>query len=460
MLLSQLGIRLNEVAALYATAKTNALSQQGKSRYLFDTIIPSDRLVIAGNGAALRTTRGEMIDFQSMTVNCLLGQNDPWVKLNQISYLLSDRPSFHSTRFGSELYYSLPSRLARLGIAGIPDPAISHRQCNGSDVIEQAIAAAYQGRGRRNRLISFTGSYHGQNLTCYAVSHLQRKHMFLTEPPEVLFIEAPENANCGGVEAQLSAAEAQALDTVGANATKAFAVILEPIQVNNDVNCFSRRFLAELKRLCLGHDIALIFDEVQTGFGWLGRLTAAEYLAVVPTAIVLGKAITAGNGPLAILVSEQRLRHVCYGTAAKTNGADVRALVAAHAVLDRLLGIPKNSIPDFVTDPLRSDLVTGLIHTVPPKSMEVERALQAIVDDRIGIERVNGEGMIRGLPVFGRGGKADAARAAKIVDACFERGLFLRHGNHVLIVKPPITITSEQIEKGAAILHDAIRACQ
>lgn len=105
----------------YASESLPARSNAEPSSFLVDTILPSDRLALSGEGAVIQTSHGELIDFQSMTVNCILGQNDPWVKLQQMAYLASDRPSFHTTRLGSELYFSLPQRLVDMSLANIED---------------------------------------------------------------------------------------------------------------------------------------------------------------------------------------------------------------------------------------------------------------------------------------------------------------------------------------------------
>ncbi len=44
------------------------------------------RNIISGKGALLFTDAGEMIDKASMTVNCILGQNDAWIKSNLIAF--------------------------------------------------------------------------------------------------------------------------------------------------------------------------------------------------------------------------------------------------------------------------------------------------------------------------------------------------------------------------------------
>src|SRR5438445_7683440 len=46
-----------------------------------------------------------LIDLCSMTANTVLGINDPWVKLKQAAYLLSQRPHYVTARMGTELTY-------------------------------------------------------------------------------------------------------------------------------------------------------------------------------------------------------------------------------------------------------------------------------------------------------------------------------------------------------------------
>jgi acetylornithine/succinyldiaminopimelate/putrescine aminotransferase len=124
--------------------------------------------------------------------------------------------------------------------------------------------------------------------------------------------------------------------------------------------------------VCSEYDICLIFDEVQTGFGWLGYLLAADAMKATPNIIAFGKAITSGNGPLAITIAESKYGDLKYGTSEKTNGANVRSLVAADVVLDRLLSVPDEHIPEFVTGNLRRELSQGLLSTVAIKSHILE----------------------------------------------------------------------------------------
>lgn len=450
-------LSLSKLACLYDSAKTDLAIADGKVHYLSDSIVPEDVFAISGAGASVMTNCGELLDLSSMTVNCILGQNDPWVKLKQVAYLLSDRPSFHTTKLGSEIYYSLPKRLATLRVGGIDSPIVSHRQCNGSDATELAIQAAYNERRGRRLLVSFEGSYHGQNLTAYLVSSVQKQHMFLLDSCNVEFLPAPPISRRLVSKDELSEVESEGLNKLESRASATFAIILEPIQMNNGVRPFSGSFLQEIRAICNRHEICLIYDEVQTGFGWLGHLSAAEYSGVIPDIACFSKALTAGNGPLALTVCAPRYRGLKYGSASKTSGADVRSLVAADAVLDRLLGLDEESIPDFVGGELRKNLLCGLLSTVPAKGQLLEICLGEVARRCEGIVgHILGEGLIRGIEILTPAGEANAEMATKIANDCFHQGLLIRNSGHVLIIKPPLVITRGQLARATEILDAVI----
>ncbi|SOY83434.1 putative Acetylornithine transaminase [Cupriavidus taiwanensis] len=358
-----------------------------------------------------------------------------------------------TTKLGSELYYSLPQRLINLGVGGIKDAVVSHRQCNGSDAVEHAIKAASVAHPDRRFLVSFEGSYHGQNLTAYTVSHVQRRHKFLAESNSVVYLPAPDGTDSIYTDYGLSARERQALDQLELIAPNVFAVIVEPIQMNNGVQPYSSSYLRALLQVCALHDICLIYDEIQTGFGWLGKMSAAEYHGAPPDIGAFGKALTAGNGPLALTIANRRYRHMEHGTASKTNGADVRALVAAHAVVDRLVGIPEAAVPAFLGPQLRAELERGLLADVNAKATHLWNRLCSMAQRfRNTIARVKGGGLMCGLELVDATGSPSAGLAHAVMESCFRSGLFLRITRHVLIVKVPITITMDELDRGCDIL--------
>lgn len=429
-----------------------------KKTFLTSNIVPSDVFIESGFGARLKTDHGEIIDFCSMTVNCILGQNDPWVKSQLISYLLSEAPSFHSTRFSSDVYFSLPYRLAQLKIAGIAQPVINHRQCSGSDASELAIKLAYNQRQGRSKVISLSGSYHGQNMTDFLISDTQKKHRFLISDQNVFFSLTPEYAEF--YDSNISEKNHEILAQIRYEAKDAFAIIIEPIQMNNGVNVLGLGFIKKLRQIADEFDCCLIFDEIQTGFGWLGKLSAAEAMGVVPDIFCGSKALTSGWGALSLTASNAKYSDLDYGAGEKTSGSDIRSVVAANAVLDRLLGIPETQIPDYVNEPLRSELKTGLINLVPNKENFLRqelKKLQAAYPNTI--KQIRGEGLMLGLELLDADGSPAFELADKLVNEALNKGVFIKATKNVIIVKPPLVITDDEIKVAIERLYQAFASC-
>lgn len=445
------------LAEKYHPQKVDNQAHQDRYDYLSHAIVPSETFAYEGQGARLKTNRGELIDMASMTVNCILGQNDPWVNANLIAYLLSGRPSFLTTRLGSDLYYSSANRI--LGLAGFEDGAINHRQSNGTDVTELAVAAAYRNRQEgQTHLVSFEGSYHGQGLTAYHSSGLLTHHRFLTPDSPVIFLGKPSNVDNLHEDGPLTDNDADILQELEDAADKVFGVMIEPIQVNNAVNMPGKSFMHKLYEICQAKKISLIYDEVQTGVGWLGQMTASQVHGIRPDLLALSKALTAGNGPLSALISDKRYQDIPEGTASKTNGADIRSLVAAHAVLDRLFGVPQDLIPPNLPDNLAEELGQGLIADFDSKSEVLARHMRELqVGSRGLVRAIKGQGLIRGAEIADSSGSPNPEMTKRIQQTALDEGVLVRNSGHTLIVKPPIVINETQLDEAFGKLIKIIR---
>ncbi len=447
-----------ELAERYAPEHVDYTGVAQAKSLLTKSIMPSDIFAFGGQGAEIQTSIGKVLDMSSMTVNAVLGQNDPWVTANMIAFLKSGRPSFLSSRYGSEFYYLLAEKLAKVG--KIPEAVVNHRQCNGSDVTELALLAAYQRRAGRTKLASFEGSYHGQNLTSYLASDLQKKHRFLSgdgDETDVLFLPAPDNQGIDGL-AEVSDSDLRVFDMLEDRRKEIFAVILEPIQVNNGVRTPSKLFMQNLQTFCNTNDIALIFDEIQTGFGWLGELSAAERYDVVPDMLAVSKGLTGGYGPMSALVMRKSYENLPYGTAEKTNGSDLRALVAANSVWQRLCGMPELDIPDCIDGELRNQLKTGLISQVTSRAEKLDLDLKEIMRDSNGlVSGISGDRMLKGLNIVDPKGRPNPDIAKQMYLDLLKRNVYVRCSGSTLIVKPPLVITDSQLNEGLAVLMSTVK---
>lgn len=85
---------------------------------------------------------------------------------------------------------------------------------------------------------------------------------------------------------------------------RAAAVFVAPVLGNNVVAPYGRERLQRLRDFCTQHGLLLVFDEIQTGSGWTGKYSAAQYYGVQPDVMVLGKRIALGLPCAATLANE------------------------------------------------------------------------------------------------------------------------------------------------------------
>lgn len=178
-------------------------------------------------------------------------------------------------------------------LTGMERVAISN---TGTEAVMTALRLARAATGR-HKIVMFSGSYHGHFDGTLAKS--QNVDGIATVMPTDIGI--PHN-----IIADVSVLEYgnfQALEVIKANADDLAAVIIEPVQ-NSRPDLQPREFLQELRQLTAELGIALIFDEMLTGFrihpngaqGWFGiKADIATYGKIVgggmPIGIIAGTAI-------------------------------------------------------------------------------------------------------------------------------------------------------------------------
>ena len=85
------------------------------------------------------------------------------------------------------------------------------------------------------------------------------------------------------------------------------AVIVEPVACSAGVYVPPQGYLERLRSICDKHGILLIFDEVITGWGRLGKPFAADYFGVMPDLITTAKGITNGTVPMGAVFMKEDL---------------------------------------------------------------------------------------------------------------------------------------------------------
>jgi 4-aminobutyrate aminotransferase / (S)-3-amino-2-methylpropionate transaminase / 5-aminovalerate transaminase len=202
-------------------------------------------------------------------------------------------------------------------------------------------------------------------------------------------------------------------------------------------------FIQSLRDWCDAHQIQLIFDEVQAGFGRTGRYFAFEHYDVVPDVICCGKGMS-GSLPISAVIGKSVVMDLQEpGEMTSTHAGNPVCCAAALASLEVIdeehLVEKAKSLGEILHDDL---------------------AKLKVDHEMIGV--VHGKGLVAGLHIIdAQTGEPDGERAAEIVYQCFIRGLLLfaplGFGGATIKICPPLTITEEAVKEGVEVLDQAIR---
>ncbi len=273
---------------------------------------------------------------------------------------------------------------------------------------------AFHNRPERYRIITFSGAFHGRTLAMIAAGG-QEKHLEGFGPKVDGFDQVPMG--------DLEALKAMIGDhTAG--------IMIEPIQGEGGINPAEPAFLKEVKALTVKHDLALIFDEVQTGVGRTGHFFAYQAFGVEPDILTSAKGLGGGFPVGACLASDKMAVPMIAGTHGSTFGGNPLAMAATGAILDEILK-------------------DGFLESVREKSRFLKQKLAAVVDEFPDIfELVRGEGLLLGLKL--------RVPPGELVAACFdEKLLVVPAGDHVVRLLPPLIVEEEELQDAVDALHRA-----
>lgn len=297
----------------------------------------------------------EYIDCTAQAWSNNLGANDPRVveaAVAQIREMTHIRPNFESVP-----HKNLVARLREISVGSLNQTGFA---LHGSLAGEMAMKLAFKNRPHAQNLIVLQDGYHGRSLATLGASWPHPNNPFLAIQPRFTRVPHPYpyRTRMGmdpEAESQLCLGLLEDTIVKGVDGPVA-AVMMEPIQGNGGHIEFPRSYYKGVREICDRHGVLLIFDEVQTGFGRMGTMWAAQYYGVTPDIIVFGKGV-GGGFPLAGILADDRLKWFDEGEEALTFGHFPVSLAAACATIDairddRLCEKAKDS-GEYVTGRLR-----------------------------------------------------------------------------------------------------------
>jgi L-lysine 6-transaminase len=176
----------------------------------------------------------------------------------------------------------------------------------GALAIENGVKTAFDWKIRKNiergkgeigrKVIHFKEAFHGR--TGYTLSMTntfnvnKTKYFTKFDWPRIVNpkIQFPLNSeNVKNVRELEKQAVAEIEKAVAQNPGDIAALIIEPIQGEGGDNHFRKEFFHELRRLCDEHEMMFILDEVQSGVGLTGKMWAYQHFDFEPDILAFGK---------------------------------------------------------------------------------------------------------------------------------------------------------------------------
>ncbi len=213
------------------------------------------------------------------------------------------------------------------------------------------------------------------------------------------------------------------------------AVIIEPVAGSTGVLVPPVGYIKRIREICDKHGLLMIFDEVITAWGRLGKATAAEYFDIVPDIITSAKGINNGTVPMGATF----VRNYIYE--AMNQGPD--------DVIQFMHGYTYSGHPLACAAAIASLEVykdEGMFENAEKMAPIWEEALHSLKDARhvIDIRNIGLMGAVEIDP----GSRADdeRPRSMELFDKLFfEHDMTMRYTGNVLAGSPPLIINEDQI---------------
>ncbi|HOJ33180.1 MAG TPA: aspartate aminotransferase family protein [Candidatus Hydrogenedentes bacterium] len=388
------------------------------------TYTPTQVVVKKAKGVILETLEGrKLYDFTSGVLVTNLGHAHPRFETLYQQYCGElPRSSYNMV---TEVEVEASERIIRSMKHGNPKAEKVLWAASGSEGIQKAMWCALHKHPDRPIILATRYGFHGKKGLAGDTTGCQSSN------PNVRFISFPM------YEEKPESFYQNELDTLAAEFPNKIALLITEPYLGAAGSFHPPKWYHKLlQRWCEAHDVAFIFDEVQSCHGRTGNMYAFETYDVQPDLVVLGKGLGNGEPAAAVAGRADLIDALTYGEASDTFSANPRACAAACAVFDVF----------------EEEGIVDHCRAVAPVMRE---KLESLVERFPFAKAVRGEGLVYGLEM------SDKITAERCVLEAY-RGIdgmgvhFLGPlAEKVLRVSPPLIITEKDINAAFDILYRA-----
>lgn len=332
---------------------------------------------------------------------------------------------------------------------------------NGSTAVEVALKMAFHywqlkgGRyNKKTKFLALENAYHGDTIGSVSLGGIDLFHK-LYKPLlfETIRIPSPYCYRCPvgreypGCDI---ACTAEADKVLKRHHNEIAAIIIEPIvQAAAGIIVSPSGYLSRISSICKKYDILFIADEVATGFGRTGRMFASEHEGINPDIMAVAKGITGGYLPLAATLVTVDIYNAFLG-----EYKDFKTFFHGHSYTGNPLGCAA-AIANI--DIFEQEMVLDQVRI---KSILLEKLL-APLKDHPHVGDIRQKGLMAGIElVQDKKAKTTYPLAEKtghrVCATAREMGLILRPIGNVIVIMPPLSISTAALKKIVSIISAAI----
>lgn len=363
--------------------------------------------------------------------------------------LLDYAPTFQMGHPGP---FQLAERLIQITPPGLDRVFFTN---SGSESVDTALkmAIAYhrvRGEGARQRLIGRERGYHGVGFGGISVGGIRsNRKLFGNLLSGVDHLPHTHNLRHNAFshnEPSWGAHLADELERIIAlhDASTIAAVIVEPVAGSTGVLIPPKGYLERLRDICTQHGILLIFDEVITGFGRLGKAFAADYFGVNPDIMTVAKGLTNGAVPMGAVFVHNEIYD------AFMDGPE-QTIEFPHGYT--YSGHPLACAAAIATlDVYETERLFDHAHSL---SGYWEQAVHSLNRAPYVVD-IRNLGIIAGIelePIPGQ----PTQRAYDCLVRCFQKGLLIRTTGDIIALSPPLILEKQHIDQMIEILADVLQ---
>ena len=322
---------------------------------------------------------------------------------------------------------------------------------SGSEAVENAVKIVRQSTGRPN-ILSFENSFHGRTYMAMTLTGKVDPYKIGLGPfvPGVYFTPFPYAYRCPwGTDDKEECGKAaihhieKSIFKTQVDPNTVGAIIVESLQGEGGFIDPPKNFFPMLKEVADKHDIKMIFDEVQTGFGRTGKMFAVDHYGVVPDVITMAKALANGLPLSAVVASEELMGDIHPGSLGGTYGGNPIGCATALKVIEIM---EREDIPG------RAEKM----------GVKLRKQLDEMQEKYPMIGDVRGLGPMLAMEFVKdpKTKKPDAETSSAVMKECLKNGLMtLKAGlySNAIRLHPPLIIEDDLLETGMGILEAAVK---